>query len=202
MRIYVKCTAGASTCAPSAWEYPILPTGFRAAVFESEDIFSFCALPVLTQSQHVAMRSGRIEARTGLRMMPTFSRSPYHSVRRVFPGTAGRLAFRTGRSQHDVQLKPAPGIRWPSPGLRPSFARLRNYFTGVRAPFTNQEGGALVDDANQSGNGPKRTIGPMAYSYWTSFHCAPSLSDRRYAARVFCRTPSMNWTLMSLGSRC
>jgi hypothetical protein len=30
---------------------------------------------------------------TGLRMMPTFPRSPYHSVRRIFPSTAGRLAF-------------------------------------------------------------------------------------------------------------
>jgi hypothetical protein len=36
-----------------------------------------------------AARSGRIEARSGLRMMPTFPRSPYHSVRRVFPSTAG-----------------------------------------------------------------------------------------------------------------
>ena len=54
----------------------------------------------------------------------TFPRSPYHSVRRVFPGTAGTLAFRTGPSQLGIQLKPAPGIRWPSPGLRPSFARL------------------------------------------------------------------------------
>src|SRR6266481_7156936 len=41
-------------------------------------------------------RLGRIEARTGLRMMPTFPRSPYHSVRRVCPDTAGRLAFRWG----------------------------------------------------------------------------------------------------------
>src|ERR1700721_1384194 len=39
-------------------------------------------------------RSGRIEARTGLRMMPTFLNRPYHSVRRVFPDTAGRAAFR------------------------------------------------------------------------------------------------------------
>jgi hypothetical protein len=69
-------------------------------------------------------RSGKIEARIGLRMIPTFPRSPYHSVRRVFPGTAVRLAFRTGPSHHGDQLKPAPGMRWPSPGLRPSFARL------------------------------------------------------------------------------
>ena len=46
------------------------------------------------------------------------------SVRRVFPSTAGRLACQTGPSQYSVQLKPAPGMRWPSLGLRPSFARL------------------------------------------------------------------------------
>ena len=56
-------------------------------------------------------KSGRIEARTGLRMMPTSPRSPYHSVRRVFPSTAGRMAFRTAPSQRVAQFKPAPGIR-------------------------------------------------------------------------------------------
>jgi hypothetical protein len=45
----------------------------------------------------------------------------------------------------------------------------RNHLRGVRAPFTNQQGGALVDDANQSGNGPKRTAGPQSYSYFFSF---------------------------------
>jgi len=55
--------------------------------------------------------SGGIEARTGLRMMPTSPRSPYHSVRRVFPSTAGRLACQAGPSWHAVQLKPAPGMR-------------------------------------------------------------------------------------------
>jgi hypothetical protein len=48
-------------------------------------------------------QSGRIEARTGLRMMPTFPQPPYHSVRRVFAGTAS-IFPPTGR------LKPAPGI--------------------------------------------------------------------------------------------
>ena len=76
-------------------------------------------------------RSGRTEARTGLRMMPTSPRSPYHSVRRVFPGTAGRLAFQTGPSQHIGQLKP-PGMRWSVSGLRPSFVRL---VTSAMAPL-------------------------------------------------------------------
>src|SRR5580704_12197397 len=66
-------------------------------------------------------QSGRIEARTGLRMMPTSPRSPHHSVRRVFPSTAGRMAFRTAPSQRVAQFKPAPGIRLPLIGLLPSF---------------------------------------------------------------------------------
>lgn len=45
----------------------------------------------------------------------------------------------------------------------------RNYLPGIRAPFTNQNGGATVDDATQAYNGPKRAAGLMAYSYWMSF---------------------------------
>jgi len=72
-------------------------------------------------------QSGRIEARTGLRMMPTSPRSPYHSVRRVFPSTAGRMAFQTAPSQRVAQLKPAPGIRSPRIGLLPSFVHRISY---------------------------------------------------------------------------
>src|SRR5262249_54233802 len=53
-------------------------------------------------------RSGRTEARTGLRMMPTSPRSPYHSVRRVFPSTAGRLALQAGPSPIISGLSPLP----------------------------------------------------------------------------------------------
>src|ERR1700688_895782 len=69
-------------------------------------------------------RSGRIEARTGLRMMPTFLDPPYHSVRRVFPSTAGRLAFQARPSRRITQLKPAPGIRRPTTGLFSPFVHL------------------------------------------------------------------------------
>jgi hypothetical protein len=44
----------------------------------------------------------------------------------------------------------------------------RNYLPGIRAPFDNQAGGR-VDDAAQSQNGPKRSAGLQAYSYWMSF---------------------------------
>jgi hypothetical protein len=44
----------------------------------------------------------------------------------------------------------------------------RNYLRGVRAPFDNQAGGK-IDDAAQPNNGPKRSAGLAAYSYWMSF---------------------------------
>jgi putative CocE/NonD family hydrolase len=49
-------------------------------------------------------RSGRIEARTGLRMMPTSPRSPLSAGQRVFPSTAGRLAYQAGPTQFVFQL--------------------------------------------------------------------------------------------------
>jgi hypothetical protein len=45
----------------------------------------------------------------------------------------------------------------------------RNHLRGIRAPFDNQAGGARIDDVTQSRNGPKRSAGLMAYSYWMSF---------------------------------
>jgi hypothetical protein len=45
----------------------------------------------------------------------------------------------------------------------------RNYLPGLRAPFNNQLGGGLIDDAAQPGNGPRRAAGAAAYSYWHSF---------------------------------
>jgi hypothetical protein len=61
-----------------------------------------------------AFRSGRTVARSGLRMMPTFPPSPYHSVQRVFPSTAERLAYRTApsRTARWLSLHPAyPAVR-------------------------------------------------------------------------------------------
>src|SRR4029077_19045656 len=48
---------------------------------------------------------------------------PNHSVRRVFPSTAGRLAYQTGPFWYVAQLKPAPDMRCSSSSLRPSFVR-------------------------------------------------------------------------------
>jgi hypothetical protein len=44
----------------------------------------------------------------------------------------------------------------------------RNHLRGIRSPFENQAGGT-IDDAKQWGNGPKRCVGLMSYSYWMSF---------------------------------
>jgi len=43
------------------------------------------------------------------------------------------------------------------------FTFFRNQLRGIRAPFRDQNGGALIDDANQSGNGPARGAGLMAF---------------------------------------
>ena len=77
------------------------------------------------------VRSGRTEARSGLRMMPTSPRSPL-SFRTAGFCTAGRLAFQTGPSQDIAHLKLAPGMRWSVSGLRPSFVRL---VTSAMAPL-------------------------------------------------------------------
>ncbi|HLK83026.1 MAG TPA: FG-GAP-like repeat-containing protein [Xanthobacteraceae bacterium] len=51
----------------------------------------------------------------------------------------------------------------------------RNHLRGIRAPFNNQAGGALIDDASnqpqpdQGPNGPVRAAGMTTYSYWMSF---------------------------------
>src|SRR5271166_1863751 len=50
-----------------------------------------------------------------------FHDPPYHSVRRVFPSTAG---FQAVPSPDDRQLKPAPGVRRPMSGLHPPLVHL------------------------------------------------------------------------------
>jgi hypothetical protein len=45
----------------------------------------------------------------------------------------------------------------------------RNWLRGIRQSFIDPNNSQLVDDASQSGNGPRRAAGPMSYSYWMSF---------------------------------
>src|SRR5262249_19468929 len=52
---------------------------------------------------------------------------PYHSVRRVFPSTAGRMAFQTAPSQRVAQLDPAPGITLATPWFASVLRASRSY---------------------------------------------------------------------------
>src|SRR3984885_682952 len=69
-------------------------------------------------------RSGRIEARTGLRMMPTFPRSPLSFRTASFPQYGWKAGFPSGAFLGDRRLKPAPGIRRPPSSLHPPFVHL------------------------------------------------------------------------------
>ena len=55
--------------------------------------------------------SGRIEARTGLRMMPTSPRSPLSFRTAGFPQYGWKAGLSGGAFPSYSQLKPAPGIR-------------------------------------------------------------------------------------------
>ena len=69
-------------------------------------------------------RSGRIEARTGLRMMPTFPRSPLSFRTAGFPQYGWKAGLSGGAFPDATQLKSAPDIRCLSSGLHPPFVHL------------------------------------------------------------------------------
>jgi hypothetical protein len=65
--------------------------------------------------------SGRIEARIGLRMMPTFPRSPLSFRTASFPQYGWKADCPSGAFLGDWRLKPAPGIHRPPSSLHPLF---------------------------------------------------------------------------------
>src|ERR1700722_8192292 len=65
--------------------------------------------------------SGRIEARIGLRMMPTFPRSPLSFRTASFPQYGWKADCPSGAFLGDRRLKPAPGIPRPPSSLHPPF---------------------------------------------------------------------------------
>jgi hypothetical protein len=67
------------------------------------------------------IRSGRIEARTGLRMMPTFPRSPLSFRTASFPQYGCKAGYPSGAFLGGRWLKPAPGIRRLPSSLHPPF---------------------------------------------------------------------------------
>ena len=66
---------------------------------------------------------GRIEARTGLQMMPTFPRSPLSFRTAGFPQYGWKAGFPSGAFPCR-RLKPAPCMRRPTSSLHPPFVRL------------------------------------------------------------------------------
>ena len=68
--------------------------------------------------------SGGIEARTGLRMMPTSPRSPLSFRTASFPQYGWKAGFPSGAFLDDQRFKSAPGIHRPSSSLRPPFVHL------------------------------------------------------------------------------
>ena len=69
--------------------------------------------------------SGRIEARTGLRMMPTFPRSPRSFRTAGFPQYGWKAGLSGGAFPDRQRLKPAPGMRLLTAGLPSPFVHLR-----------------------------------------------------------------------------
>ena len=80
--------------------------------------FTSYSLPASWRTQS---RSGRIEARIGLRMMPTFPRSPLSFRTASFPQYGWKAGCPSGAFLGDRRLKPAPGIRRPPSSLHPPF---------------------------------------------------------------------------------
>src|SRR6266699_2088070 len=72
-----------------------------------------------------AARLGRIEARSGLRMMPTFPRSPRSFRTAGFPQYGWKAGLSSGAFLGNRRLKPAPGIRRPTSSLHPLFVHGR-----------------------------------------------------------------------------
>src|SRR4051812_48211914 len=71
-----------------------------------------------------APQSGRIEARTGLRMMPTFPRSPRSFRTAGFPQYGWKAGLSGGAFPDRQRLKPAPRMRLLTPGLPSPFVHL------------------------------------------------------------------------------
>ena len=99
--------------------------------------------------QHVTRRprSGRTVARIGLRMMPPFPQSPLSTVRRVFPSTAGRLAF---------QVAPSP----MSPRLSQHQACPAHH-VGLRLPFVHSVASSWCRDDGLGDAPPFEELTPL-----------------------------------------
>ena len=57
-------------------------------------------------------------------MMPAFPRSPLSFRTAGFPQYGWKAGLSGGAFPNPDQLKPAPGMRWPTSGLHPPFVHL------------------------------------------------------------------------------
>jgi hypothetical protein len=73
---------------------------------------------------------------------------------------------------HHILFEGNYGFNWDSDDTHGSSTYhtvFRNWLRGVRRPFVNPQTKNSIDDSKQSGNGPQRCAGAMAYSYWMTF---------------------------------
>jgi hypothetical protein len=70
----------------------------------------------------------------------------------------------------------------------------RNYASGFRTKFTDYLNGGVIDDINQqSSNGPLRTAGAHAYSYWFSFIGNVLGTPGAMSGWIYSNTQRANW---------
>ena len=134
-------------------------------------------------------QSGRIEARTGLRMMPTFPRSPPIIPYGGFsPIRLEGWHVRRGLPKHH-QIKPAPGIHWSIFGLRPPFVHL---VVGFGDPAQCRAEDSIVHRLGGWGRPP-----PQGPSLWSELCClGPSSLTRPHPPHPRAHRDFTAWRLI------
>src|SRR3954451_2358373 len=105
----------------------IIPDQFGSRIYIMNNLIAV-GMPITERPP----QSGRIEARTGLRMMPTFPRSPRSFRTAGFSQYGWKAGLSGGAFPNRQRLKPAPGIRLLTAGLPSPFVHLR---VGAVAPY-------------------------------------------------------------------
>src|ERR1035437_9302226 len=96
----------------------------RIKIAEASTLMGLGRRQVFRLAKGYGKQSGRIEGRDGVRMMPTFPRSPLSFRTAGFPQYGWKAGFPSGAFLGDQRLKPAPGMRRPTSSLHPPFVRL------------------------------------------------------------------------------
>ena len=116
-----RITSGPAARRPhSKAEYMTAPERFA----DSQIPLAPRAVAVGTEISLRPPQSGRIEARIGLRMMPTFPRPSLSFRTAGFPQYGWKAGLSGGAFPDVTQLKSAPDIRCMTAGLHPPFVHL------------------------------------------------------------------------------